>query len=1322
MPKHINTVLVAAVLLLLTAVPGLAQEPVHWVQLICPVEVDVPSQTDTIEVPVYWHNDWNLGGFSLGYHYDSDLIEAVGYNTTGTDVPGGIWTAPKILPDDNLILTGWLDFTGFAPIPPTDSGYLYSLQFEVPAGVEPHCVNIDSAFVPPAGEFLFSPVGQDVTQLIPEYRDCEFDINIGNADCGGGPVGDPPVAVCQDVVVSAGGGCQASVTADQVDNGSSDPDGTIVDMVLAPAGPYDLGITAVKLIVTDNDGNKDTCDANIEVQDNTDPVFVECPEVVEANTDPGVCQAAVDFTVTADDNCDAEVTLSYSHAPGSVFPKGTTAVTVTATDDSGNEATCNFDVIVSDNENPVAICPDDIVVDNDPGECGAIVNFAIDATDNCPGESVSADHTSGSFFPVGVTTVTVTAEDAEGNVDECTFTITVNDTEAPVAACPANIEADNDPGECGAVVDFVIPDPTDNCPGAASVATPASGSLFDVGTTQVEVVATDASGNKDTCYFDVIVTDIENPVVTCPDNINVQEEPGTGEATVEYEATASDNCGVASITYDPPSGTTFGIGTHIVTVTVTDVNSNQNTCDFSVTVIEINDPPVAYPDTIDAPEDIPTNGQLLADDPDDVDLTYTVLNGPFNGSLTAFDANTGAFTYLSNLNYNGKDSLEFLAEDLTNESNHAWVLISVTPTNDLPEARDTSITVAEDGSVDARVHGYDIDGDDITFTQETSPDHGAITAFNSSTGEFTYEPDADYNGDDSFTFSVSDGTPDRSVDGTVTITVTPVNDAPVARDTSIFTDEDVAVDGQVHGYDIDGDDITFTVDEGPARGELTAFNSATGEFTYLPDQDYNGDDSFTFIASDGNKADSDPATVSITIEPVNDAPVAPDTSYVIVKETPGWLQLPGYDVDGDELFWEILAGPFEGEVDSFETNTGRFFYVPDEGVEDVLDSVQFSVSEVEDERGRAIGWAKIQIVPPAFFDFDPDSLYFEAYEYSPAPASQELDIISIHPNGINFDWTAVKNADWLSLSNTADSTPATIFVSVEHEGLLPGTYIDSIFFRPVLLQSSRNGPEDTVVVTLKVNNPISYDSVIVADDTAMVGDTVELVVWSNNSAPTDLISIPFSFDRSLLEFIDIEYLGDRVETAELDVIEHLIHPMVTILADFPAPPQGPLARGSGNLFRLVLEIRESAVPGTMVEIGRAEGEPFYFELDDDHSSEQVTPTFVAGSIYIGDPTDADDYDLALPNSYSLAQNYPNPFNPETIIEYSLPSAGHVTLTVYNVLGQSVVSLVNEYQSAGTKRIVWDARDEHGQRVDSGVYFYRMTSGDVDLTRKMVLMK
>src|SRR5690606_29910135 len=120
-------------------------------------------------------------------------------------------------------------------------------------------------------------------------------------------------------------------------------------------------------------------------------------------------------------------------------------------------AQCSFDVTVNDTELPVISCPSNVTVSNNAGVCGATITYATPVgTDNCAGAStvMTAGQASATLFPIGTTTVTYQVSDASGNTAQCSFDVTVNDTELPIIACPSNIVVSNDPGVCGAIVNY----------------------------------------------------------------------------------------------------------------------------------------------------------------------------------------------------------------------------------------------------------------------------------------------------------------------------------------------------------------------------------------------------------------------------------------------------------------------------------------------------------------------------------------------------------------------------------------------------------------------------------------------------------------------------------------------------------------------------------------------------------------------------------------------------------------------------------------------------------------------------------------------------
>lgn len=452
------------------------------------------------------------------------------------------------------------------------------------ADVTDNCAGATVACAPASGSFF--PVGATTvtctaTDAAGNSAICTFSVTITDDE--------DPVALCPaDITQSADpNACGAAVTftADVTDNCP----GATVACAPASGSFFPVGVTTVTCTATDTAGNIATCTFTVTITDDEDPVAL-CPAAITQTADPGACGAVVSFTADVTDNCPG-ATAACVPASGSIFPVGTTTVTCTATDAAGNAAACTFTVTITDNEAPVALCPADITQTADPDECGAVVSFTADVTDNCPGATVDCVPASGAIFPVGTTTVTCTATDAAGNTGACTFTVTVTDDQAPVVQCPADITQAADAGVCGAVVTFAA-GVTDNCPGATVICAPASGSFFDVGTTTVTCTATDAAGNTATCTFTITVTDNEAPVANCPADITQSVDAGQCGAIVAFAATATDNCPGASVACAPPSGSFFPVGATTVTCTATDAAGNTGSCSFTVTVTD-DEPPVA---------------------------------------------------------------------------------------------------------------------------------------------------------------------------------------------------------------------------------------------------------------------------------------------------------------------------------------------------------------------------------------------------------------------------------------------------------------------------------------------------------------------------------------------------------------------------------------------------------------------------------------------------------------------------------------------------------------------------------------------------------
>jgi hypothetical protein len=208
-------------------------------------------------------------------------------------------------------------------------------------------------------------------------------------------------------------------------------------------------------------------------------------------------------------------------------------------------ATANHDPIFFKVQTNCTIsCPSNVIVGNDPGQCGAIVNYPDPNAISCG--TVTCSPASGSFFPVGTTTVNCTTQAGPS----CSFTVTVNDTENPVITCPANITVGNDPGLCSATVNPGVATATDNCPGVTVSGTRSDGqplnAPYPVGTTTITWKATDAVGNMATCPQTITVNDVEPPVITASVATSCLWPPNHNLVNVGLSLAVSDNCTAAA--------------------------------------------------------------------------------------------------------------------------------------------------------------------------------------------------------------------------------------------------------------------------------------------------------------------------------------------------------------------------------------------------------------------------------------------------------------------------------------------------------------------------------------------------------------------------------------------------------------------------------------------------------------------------------------------------------------------------------------------------------------------------------------------------------
>jgi Big-like domain-containing protein/WD40 repeat protein len=325
------------------------------------------------------------------------------------------------------------------------------------------------------------------------------------------------------------------------------------------------------------------------------------------------------------------------------------------------------------------------------------------------------------------------------------------------------------------------------------------------------------------------------------------------------------------------------------------------------------------PRALDAQQDVLENNATLVNlkgaDANSDPLTFKIETQPKHGTLSGFPP---TLLYTPASGFVGDDSFTFSVSDGHLSSPAGTISLHVAPPNRRPSATPQSVTVLEDTTAAITLSGTDPDSDPLSFQILTSPARGTLSVNGASV---TYQPAANYNGPDSFTFVVMDPHLSTSDPATVSITVGPVNDPPVALGLARSLNEDTPLSLTLQATDADGDSPTFAIQDPPQHGSVTGTPPSV---TYTPAANYNGPDSFTFTASDANST-SAPATVSLTVAAVNDAPVAVDGAVTTAEDTRVAITLQATDVDSPALTFSIVSRPSDG---SLACNGANCTYTP----------------------------------------------------------------------------------------------------------------------------------------------------------------------------------------------------------------------------------------------------------------------------------------------------------------------------------------------------------------------------------------------------------
>ena len=490
----------------------------------------------------------------------------------------------------------------------------------------------------------------------------------------------PEIMCGEDITVFGGAVCQYAMEDYTFNATSSDNCDTEIEITQSPLVGTVLtghGTTqVVTLTATDNFGNQTICEFVLTLVDNIAPEIICIEDQILDATNS--CTAVLpDYIsqMSASDNC-IETTLVQSPEPGTMLPQGSTLVTLTVTDISGKTQSCSFNVQVVDITPPVVICPADMIVENDLGQCGAIVEYTFPpATDNCAVLSIelSGGIASGEPFPLGDTVLEVTVEDTSGNVATCTFVVKVIDTEDPILVCPENQTVEADTLCMGIVGDYEsMLGITDNCSSTFLVTqSPSPGTIIE-GEQLVSFTVIDGSGNSVTCGVIVEVVDTTAPLLDCQEDI-VQEE-----SVVYYSLpVVTDNCQVELILAEGLApGDEFPHGITPVTYIATDAFGNADTCSFNVL---INSAPIGINDSIIIESHLESVAYNVLDNDSDPDGDIVLLTDAWTSSsdTDVWIDEDGTIDYQVYGDYCGIDTVTYLLCDGYGTCSEAFFVVEV---------------------------------------------------------------------------------------------------------------------------------------------------------------------------------------------------------------------------------------------------------------------------------------------------------------------------------------------------------------------------------------------------------------------------------------------------------------------------------------------------------------------------------------------------------------------------------------------------------------------------------------------------------------------
>ena len=540
-------------------------------------------------------------------------------------------------------------------------------------------------------------------------------------------------------------------------------------------------------------------------------------------------------------------------------------------------------------------------------------------------------------------------------------------------------------------------------------------------------------------------------------------------------ANGSVTCTATECSYTPAAD--FH-GSDSFTYTMGDGNGGSATATVTLTVTSVNDAPVAVDDAVSISQDASATAIDVLGNDTDVDndpltaIAVSEVTEPTSGTVTL---DSGTVQFQPAVGFTGVATFTYTVSDGTDTAT-ATVTVTVDNVNDGPVAVDDSFSVAEDsGATVLAVLANDSDldaADTLSVTASTPAANGSVTC---TATECSYTPNAHFHGNDSFVYTVSDT--QGSVDtATVTLMVTPVNDAPVAVDDAVSIAQDAsatAIDVLANDTDVDHDPLTVT-----AVSEVTEPTSGTvtldsGTVRFKPETGFTGTATFTYTASDGT--DTAAATVTVTVDNVNDVPVATDDSFSVAEDSGATvLAVLANDSDldaGDTLSVTANTPAANGNVTCTATECS---YTPNA---DFHGSDSFTYTVSDGNGGSATATVTLTVTPVNDAPVAVDDAVSIAQD---APATV-IDVLGNDTDADNDPLTAI------AVSEVTEPTSGTVTLDSGTVRFQPATgFIGTATFTYTVSDGTDTA---TAVITITVNS-VNTAPQAVADEYVVFDDEI----------------------------------------------------------------------------------------------------------------------------------------------------------------------------------------------------------------------------------------